>query len=168
MRYHNITTDDMLNGDGLRVVLWLAGCEHHCQGCQNPLTWDPNNGLYFDKAAIEEIYAELGKNHISGLTISGGDPLHPVNSDDVLRLVRDVKLLFFKTVWLYTGYLWEEVNDLPGIELVDVLVDGPYIENLRDDNYPWAGSTNQRVIDVQRTLELGSIVLHKTNSCIYY
>lgn len=164
MRYHNITTDDMLNGDGLRVVLWVAGCEHHCAGCQNPLTWDHNNGLYFDNAAMQEIYSELDKDYISGITLSGGDPLHPANRDYTLDwIARSVKKMFYKTVWLYTGYLWEEVKDLPGMKFVDVLVDGPYREELKDVNYPWAGSTNQRVIDVQKSLELGSVVLYKTN-----
>ncbi len=79
MRYHNITKDDMLNGDGLRVVLWLSGCMHCCKGCHNPLTWDANGGLLFDEAAREEIYEQLDKPYISGVTFSGGDPLHPAN-----------------------------------------------------------------------------------------
>ena len=77
MRYHNITKDDMLNGDGLRVVLWVAGCTHCCKDCQNPITWDPNGGLLFDDAAKEEIFEQLEKSYISGITFSGGDPLHP-------------------------------------------------------------------------------------------
>ena len=77
MRYHNITTDDMLNGEGLRTVLWTAGCGHQCKGCQNPVTWDPEGGLLFDEAAETELFAKLGKDYISGLTFSGGDPLFP-------------------------------------------------------------------------------------------
>ena len=76
MRYHNITKDDMLNGDGLRVVLWVAGCEHHCPNCQNPVTWDINGGLEFDEAAKKEIFDELEKNYVSCITFSGGDPLN--------------------------------------------------------------------------------------------
>ena len=79
MRYHNITKDDMLNGDGLRVVLWVAGCGHHCKGCQNPITWDPNGGIPFDDAAKAEIFEQLDKDYISGITFSGGDPLHEAN-----------------------------------------------------------------------------------------
>ena len=79
MRYHNITKDDMLNGDGLRVVLWVAGCAHCCKGCQNPVTWDPDGGLPFDGAARAEIFEQLDKSYISGITFSGGDPLHPSN-----------------------------------------------------------------------------------------
>lgn len=83
MRYHNITKDDMLNGDGLRVVLWVAGCSHCCEQCQNPITWDPNGGLLFDEEAKKEIFDQLDKPYISGITFSGGDPLHPANRLDV-------------------------------------------------------------------------------------
>ena len=79
MRYHNITKDDMLNGDGLRVVLWVAGCAHKCKGCHNPITWDPEGGLEFEQNARNEIFAELDKHYVSGITFSGGDPLHPAN-----------------------------------------------------------------------------------------
>ena len=85
MRYHNITKDDMLNGSGLRVVLWVAGCGHHCPGCHNPITHDPNGGIPFDDAAKEEIFAELKKDYINGITFSGGDPLHPVNVNSLIK-----------------------------------------------------------------------------------
>ena len=91
MRYHNITKDDMLNGDGLRVVLWVAGCEHCCKGCQNPITWDAAGGLAFDEAAKAEIFEQLDKNYISGITFSGGDPLHPANRIDVRNLAMEIK-----------------------------------------------------------------------------
>ena len=94
MRYHNITKDDMLNGDGLRVVLWVAGCEHHCPNCQNPVTWDINGGLEFDEAAKKEIFDELEKNYVSGLTFSGGDPLHTQNRKDVGALIEEIKEKF--------------------------------------------------------------------------
>ena len=86
MRYHNITKEDMLNGDGIRVVLWVAGCEHHCKNCQNPITWDVAGGIPFDKAAEDELFEALSKPHISGITFSGGDPLHPFNRDEAFRL----------------------------------------------------------------------------------
>lgn len=159
MNYHNITTDDMCNGDGLRVVLWVAGCEHHCANCQNPVTWNPSDGIKFDGDALDELVAELKKDYISGLTLSGGDPLHPDNRFVSLSLALMTKLFFNKTVWLYTGYLWEEIKDLKGIEYVDVVVDGEYIEELSDVQYHWAGSTNQRVIDVKKSLEIGEVVL---------
>lgn len=160
VNYHNITTDDMLNGDGLRTVLWVAGCEHRCCGCQNPITWDVNGGIPFDIYAETELYSYLYEDYISGVTFSGGDPLHPHNRDVVLRLARDIREHFpTKTVWLYTGYLWEEISHLPGIECVDILVDGKFISQLADKKYHWAGSTNQRVIDVKKSLETGKIVL---------
>lgn len=158
MKYHNITTDDMLNGDGLRVVLWVAGCEHHCVGCQNPITWNPDYGLIFDTKAENELFAELRKPYISGITFSGGDPLHPKNRNTIMRLAMLAKFLYRKTVWLYTGYLWEDICDLPGIENIDVLVDGKFIQELADITYHWAGSTNQRVIDVAESLKQGCAV----------
>lgn len=162
MNYHNIETDSMLNGDGLRVVLWLAGCEHHCRNCQNPLTWNPEGGIKFDDSAWKEIQAELEKHYISGITFSGGDPLHPANRNEVLKLATLAKHLYGKSIWLYTGYDWEQIRRTPGIENIDVIVDGKFIEELADMNYPWAGSTNQRVIDVKKSLELGEVVLYTT------
>lgn len=159
MNYHNITKDDLRNGDGLRVVLWLAGCEHHCPGCQNPITWDPDGGLKFDSDALQELLDDLDHDYISGITFSGGDPLHPNNREGVTMIASFVKELFGKTVWIYTGYLWEKVKDLPVMQYVDVLVDGPFIQELADVKYPWAGSTNQRVIDVQKSLKTGEVIL---------
>ena len=105
MNYHNITKDDMLNGDGLRVVLWLAGCTHCCDGCQNPQTWDASGGIEFDKKAEDELFEALAQDHISGITFSGGDPLHPFNRETVLELAKKVKTQFKnKTVWMYTGF----------------------------------------------------------------
>lgn len=160
MYYHNITTDDMLNGDGLRTVLWVAGCNHHCKGCQNPMTWPINSGIPFGPAAETELYSKLYKSYISGVTFSGGDPLHPLNRSMVFHLAKYIKkYIQGKTVWMYTGYLWEEVKDLPGMRWVDILVDGEFKEELADVTYCWAGSTNQRVIDVHKSLESGEVVL---------
>lgn len=161
MRYHNITKDDMLNGDGLRVVLWVAGCSHGCRNCHNPITWDICGGIPFDEAAKEEIFEQLRENYVSGITFSGGDPLHMQNRDETGELVREIHEKFpEKTIWLYTGYLWEEVKDLPYIPMIDVLVDGRFVEELKDSNLHWKGSANQRVIDVKKTLEAGEVVLH--------
>ena len=161
MRYHNITKDDMLNGDGLRVVLWVSGCSHHCKGCQNPMTWNPDDGLFFDEAAKMELFTELSKDYISGVTFSGGDPLYLLNVATITELAEEIKEKFQnKTIWIYTGYLWEQVRGLQVILFADVLVDGEYVEALRDTQLPWRGSSNQRVIDVKRTLTTGTIVLH--------
>ena len=151
----------MKNGDGLRVVLWLAGCAHHCKNCQNPITWDPEGGLPFDEAAKQELFAELDKDYISGITFSGGDPLYPAGREELYALIQEVKERYpHKTIWLYTGYLWEEIRDLPLISCLDVVVDGPFVEELKDNNLPWKGSSNQRVIDVKTTLQLKKTVLY--------
>ena len=153
MNYHNITKEDMLNGDGLRVVLWVAGCNHQCKGCHNPITWDENGGLPFDKEAEDELFEALDKPHIDGITFSGGDPLFPANRSEVLRLVKKTREKFpQKTIWLYTGYKWDDVKDLDGIELVDILVDGEFVEELKDNNLHWVGSANQRVLNVKALL----------------
>lgn len=161
MRYHNITKDDMLNGDGLRVVLWVAGCNHCCKECHNPITWDPNGGLEFDAAAKKEIFDELGKSYVSGITFSGGDPLHLNNSYDVTELAKEIKEQFpEKTIWLYTGATWEDICNMELIEYVDVLVDGEFECDKKDANLHWKGSSNQRVIDVKETRKTGNLVLH--------
>ncbi|MCC8161516.1 MAG: anaerobic ribonucleoside-triphosphate reductase activating protein [Oscillospiraceae bacterium] len=160
MRYHNITKDDMLNGDGLRVVLWVAGCEHECRGCQNPVTWDICGGLEFDDDAKKEIFAELEKPYISGITLSGGDPLHTMNRADTGRLIEEIAGKFpNKTIWLYTGYEWQEVKNLPYMKYVDVMVDGEFVERLKDNKLQWRGSSNQKVIDVKKSIEIGKVVL---------
>ena len=163
MNYHNITKDDMLNGDGLRVVLWVSGCSHGCKGCHNQVTWDPEDGLPFDEDAKQEIFEELKKSYISGITLSGGDPLFPGNRSTIGELITEIKNKFpEKTVWLHTGFTWEEVMemDLPFLPLVDILVDGRFVESLQDNKLHWKGSSNQRVIDVQASLELHRIVLY--------
>lgn len=165
MKYHNITTDDMNNGDGLRVVLWVSGCEHHCKCCQNPVTWNKDEGIEFGIRERKEIYRELNKKHITGITFSGGDPLFSINKGTVFLLCKDIKEKFHrKTIWIYTGYEWEHIIQdkrmMAIMKYVDVVVDGKFVEELKDINYPWAGSTNQRVIDVQRSLKEGQVVLH--------
>ena len=165
MNYHNITKDDMLNGDGLRVVLWVAGCTHHCKNCQNPITWDVAGGLPFDKEAEDELFEALDKPYISGITFSGGDPLHFLNRDEVFRLVKKCREMFpQKTIWIYTGYLWDDVKDCKGLELADVLVDGEFEEKLKDNNLHWVGSSNQKIIDIKQSLKTGEIVLYHTTS----
>lgn len=163
MNYHNITTDDMLNGDGLRTVLWVAGCTHHCHNCQNPITWDITGGLLFDEKAEEELFEKLSKPYISGITFSGGDPLHPFNREEVFRLIKKIRQeLPQKTIWLYTGFTWEEIMDIPEIADIDVVAEGKFVEALLDPKLHWVGSSNQRVINVKQTLESGNVVLHET------
>lgn len=161
MRYHNITKNDMLNGDGLRVVLWVSGCNHCCKECHNPITWDANGGLEFDISAKEELFAELGKSYINGVTFSGGDPLHINNVYEITDLAKEIREKFpYKTIWLYTGSVWESIKDMELMKYVDVLVDGEFECDKKDANLHWKGSSNQRVIDVQETLKKGKVVLH--------
>lgn len=178
MNYHNITYPDQNNGDGLRIVLWVAGCEHHCVNCQNQQTWSPQSGIPFDENAMSEILNELKKDYISGITFSGGDPLHPKNVQNVLKIVDEIRVSYpTKNIWLYTGYTWEQImypivtDDLNlerdyiikiRKELVskcDVLIDGRYVDELRDVSLHWRGSSNQRVINVQETLKQNKIIL---------
>ena len=160
MNYHNITVDDMKNGDGLRTVLWVSGCDHRCRGCQNPQTWPENSGILFDQAAHDELFEALSRDYMTGITFSGGDPLYCSNIETVGALIQEIReKLPQKTIWLYTGSLFEDIRRLPFISQIDVIVDGPYIEDIRDPQLHWKGSKNQRVIDVKRTLEEGQIVL---------
>nr|DAM39315.1 MAG TPA: 4Fe-4S single cluster domain protein [Caudoviricetes sp.]DAS11702.1 MAG TPA: 4Fe-4S single cluster domain protein [Caudoviricetes sp.] len=177
MNYHNITYPDQNNGDGLRIVLWVAGCEHHCTNCQNQQTWSPQSGIPFDKNAMNEILNELKKDYISGITFSGGDPLHPQNVQNVLKIVDEIRVSYpTKNIWLYTGYTWEQImhpviTDINSEQLkmlqmrkelvskCNVLIDGRYVDELRDISLHWRGSSNQRVINVQETLKQKQIVL---------
>ena len=146
MNYHNITHEDMLNGDGLRVVLWVSGCNHNCKGCHNPETHDINSGIPFDEKAKEELFEYLNKEYIDGITFSGGDPLHPNNRETVTQLAKIVKNKFKKTVWLYTGYKYEEIKDLIIMKYIDVLIDDEFKIELKDEKLNWRGSSNQRII----------------------
>ena len=177
MNYHNITYPDQNIGDGLRIVLWVAGCEHHCTNCQNQQTWSPQSGIPFDKNAMNEILNELKKDYISGITFSGGDPLHPKNVQNVLKIVDEIRVSYpTKNIWLYTGYTWEQImhpviTDINSEQLkmlqmrkelvskCNVLIDGRYVDELRDISLHWRGSSNQRVINVQETLKQKQIVL---------
>ena len=179
INYHNITHDDMNNGDGLRVVLWLSGCSHHCYNCQNPQTWNPDSGIPFDESAKQEIFTELSKDYVSGITFSGGDPLHENNLDEVLKLVQEIRNLFpEKTIWLYTGFTWNQVvhpivtDDINPerdkilekrktiISLCNIVVDGEYIDEQQDVTLKWRGSKNQRCIDIQQSFKQNKIILH--------
>lgn len=161
MRFHNITKDDMLNGDGLRVVLWVAGCSHHCKECQNPITWDPNGGISFEESNLQEIFHELDQDYVDGITFSGGDPLHEDNRDEIETLCKQIREKYpSKTIWLYTGYTWEEIHNWSIIKYIDVLVDGRFELSQKDITLQWKGSSNQRVIDVQDSLKMGKVVLH--------
>lgn len=165
MNYHNITTDDMLNGEGLRVVLWVSGCEMGCKGCQNPETHDHCSGVWFDEQAENELFEKLSAPHIDGITFSGGHPLMDCNLGKVYDLIVKIRDNFpTKTIWLYTGYTWEQLQQdfrrKHIVEMCDVVCDGRFVEELLDVNKPWVGSSNQRVIDVKQTVNNRQIVLY--------
>lgn len=163
MNYHNITKEDMNNGDGLRTVLWVAGCEHHCKECQNPVTWDPCGGIPFDDDAMKELMESIDHDYISGITFSGGDPLATYNRECVLEIIKKIRKNFpKKSIWVYSGYTFNQLlKDAEEIlKNIDVLVDGQYHCNERDVSLKWRGSTNQNVIDVQETLKTGELSLH--------
>lgn len=156
MNYHDISHDNMQNGEGLRTVLWVAGCPHHCKGCQNPSTWDPEGGIIFDDAAWDELFDALDKDYCSGLTLSGGDPLSEWCRKVVSTIVAEFRQRYGfgkKTIWVYTGYTMDELRklktDSPALSYilknVDVIVDGPYIEEQRNIHRLWCGSENQRI-----------------------
>ena len=148
MNYHNITKCDMLNGEGVRVVLWVSGCVHACPNCHNQQTWNPNSGIPFDDEALKEIYAELENPYVDGITFSGGDPLHPLNYNTVLWLCNQIKLKFpNKNIWVYTGYHLNTIKLIYSdiLEYADVIVDGKFIEALKSPDKHWVGSSNQRI-----------------------
>lgn len=173
MNYHKIEKTSVANGTGIRVVLWLSGCSLHCKGCQNPETWDCNSGQPFTWEAKQEMYAALKQNHIQGITFSGGHPLEESNVEAVLDLIMEIRALYpKKDIWLYTGWTWESIFDRTHdilydnireqvIRLCDVVVDGPYVERLKDITLKWRGSSNQRVIDVQKSLSANAVVLYE-------
>lgn len=177
MKYHNITKADMLNGEGLRVVLWTSGCIHHCPACQNALTWDAEDGVDFTDETINEIYEELDHDWCAGLTLSGGDPLFIPNRKVIRDLVMNVKKRYpEKTIWSYTGYTWEELQEQLKtdeylkeiLENIDVLLEGRFVLKLAEEKLRYVGSANQRIIDVPNTLKQKEIVLYIDNSDIAY
>lgn len=184
MNYSGISECDVLNGTGFRVVLFVSGCSHRCYNCQNPKTWDKNFGHPFTEKTKQYIFNCLDKDYIDGITITGGDPLHENNLDEVLKLIQEIRISFpAKTIWLYTGFCWNDIMcsfaglqadcvvlDKKDIEAwekrkkiisnVNVLVDGEYIDEQRDLTLKWRGSKNQHVIDVKQSLAQNKMVLY--------
>lgn len=158
MNYMQISHCDTLNGEGLRTVLWVSGCSHNCEHCQNPFSHDCKTGVNFDEKAKEELFKDLKEDWCSGITFSGGDPLYEKNRSTVIELAKEIKEKFpKKNIWLYTGYTWNEiVNDETMIDVlkyVDTVVDGPFVESLRDPSLEWRGSSNQNIIDVKKRIQ---------------
>ena len=173
MNYATIKWCDIANGEGVRVSLFVSGCTHRCKNCFNEVAWDFSYGEPFDESVQTKILNELALDYIAGLSLLGGEPLEPQNQEVLLPFIKEVKRRFpEKTIWCYTGFVLDEKKGVLKekkkntpytqelISLFDVLVDGAYIEKLKDIRLKFRGSSNQRVIDVQKTLERGECVLY--------
>ena len=151
MNYGGIIKNDIANGPGVRVSLFVSGCRNHCPGCFQPETWDFDYGEPFTDDTEEELIRALRPSWIQGLSILGGDPMEPENQAALLPFLQRVRAeLPGKDVWLYTGYRIEEIQQSPLLPLVDVIVDGPFIESEKDISLAFRGSRNQRIIPLQK------------------
>lgn len=158
MNYATIKKYDIANGIGVRVSLFVSGCNHRCKGCFNSEAWDFNYGKKFDVNAENEILHVLEKPYIKGLSVLGGEPLQ--QDSTLLEFLRKVKSKFpNKSIWLYTGYTYEQIKDKKELDYIDVLVDGKFVEALKDISLQFRGSSNQRIIDVKATKENSKIIL---------
>ncbi len=170
MNYAEIKNCDIANGPGVRVSLFVSGCTHHCEGCFNEMTWDFGYGAPFDDDVQEKLLTELAPDYIAGLTLLGGEPLEYGNMQGLLPLVREAKKRYpHKTIWCYTGYLferdvlerfcaqWEGMREF--LNCIDVLVDGEFVLEKKDISLQFRGSSNQRIIDVKKSLKSGETVL---------
>lgn len=162
MNYAKIKPVDVANGEGVRVSLFVSGCSHHCKGCFNAELWNYNAGEFFTTETVQEIIDLCSNSYITGLSLLGGEPLDPKNLQQVTILAHVFKKFFpHKTIWCYTGYRWEEVKQLQIMEYIDVLVDGKFVEDLKDPRLKFRGSSNQRIIDVKKSRESGKVFLRK-------
>lgn len=152
MNYCKYIAIDVVNGEGTRCTLFVAGCEHHCKGCYNKSTWSSEAGFLFDKELENRIIADLQNTRIplKGLSLSGGDPLMPCNLSAVYSLCERVKRETGKSIWLWTGYTFENLSETQKtiLKYVDVLIDGKFVEELKDLSLPFRGSSNQRIIEL--------------------
>lgn len=169
MNYAKINKNDIANGSGVRVTLFVSGCTHHCKGCFNEEAWDFNYGEIFTADTEAELLEALAPSYIKGLTLLGGEPMEPQNQRVLVEFLKKVKGTYpQKTVWCYSGYTLEqltgesrarcEVTDQM-LSLIDVLVDGKFVEELKDISLRFKGSSNQRLIDLKATLQSGEVVL---------
>lgn len=161
MRYNKIRKMDISNGPGVRVSIFVQGCVFNCKNCFNPETHDFNGGKEFTDETIEKVLKLCENENVEGLSILGGEPMHPTNIDGVTKLAKEFKKRFpNKNLWAWTGYNFEKyIKDKEIAKYLDVLVDGLYVEELHSPILHWRGSSNQRVIDVQKSLKEGKTVL---------
>ena len=176
MHVGEVMTADVANGEGMRVSVFVSGCRNHCKGCFQPQTWDFNYGREYTPEIEQFIIDELSKSYYDGITILGGDPMEPENQEPVLRLLRRIKKeLPDKNVWAYTGYVYDR-DLVPGgkrfvdgvtrelLESIDILIDGRFVEELKNLMLNFRGSGNQRLIKMNETLETGKVVLSELNN----
>lgn len=176
MHVGEVMTADVANGEGMRVSVFVSGCRNHCKGCFQPQTWDFNYGREYTPEIEQFIIDELSKSYYDGITILGGDPMEPENQEPVLRLLRRIKKeLPDKNVWAYTGYVYDR-DLVPGgkrfvdgvtrelLESIDILIDGRFVEELKNLMLNFRGSGNQRIIKMKETLETGQVVLSELNN----
>ena len=160
MRYNKIRKMDISNGSGVRVSIFMQGCHFHCKDCFNSETWDFKGGKEYTDETINRVLELCEKEYIVGLSILGGEPLHPKNIDGTTKLAKMFKEKYpNKNLWVWTGFLFENVKDNEVFKYIDVLVDGQFKTELFDPTLRWKGSSNQRVIDVKKSLDKGKIVL---------
>lgn len=161
MRYNVIRKMDISNGPGVRVSVFMQGCEFHCKNCFNPETWNFEGGNEFSQNTIDEVLELCDKSHIKGLSILGGEPMHPKNIEATTKLAKAFKEKYpNKNLWVWSGFKFDEdLKDKEVLKYVDVLVDGRYSDELHNPKLKWRGSSNQRVIDVQKSLKEHKIEL---------
>jgi len=155
MKYNIVRKMDISNGPGVRVSVFMQGCEFHCKNCFNPETWSFENGKDFTQSTIDEVLNLCDQDYIKGLSILGGEPMHPKNIDGTTKLAKAFKEKYpNKNLWVWSGFKFDEdLKDKEVMKYVDVLVDGRYVDEMHNPNLKWRGSTNQRVIDVQKSLK---------------
>ncbi len=169
MHYSDIKYADMIDGEGIRVSVFVSGCSHGCKGCFNVDTWNPTFGEVFDESVQDEIlnYFKKYGDNLQGLSLLGGDPTYPLNIEPLKEFVLKFKNIYSdKNIWIWSGYKWEYIYKnkklLSLVSLCDVLVDGKFVEELKDLNLKYRGSSNQRIIDIQKSLKEEKLNFYKT------
>ena len=160
MRYNKIRKMDISNGPGIRVSIFMQGCSFHCKDCFNSETWDFKAGKEFNDDVINKVLDLASLPHIVGLSILGGEPMHPNNREGTIKLAKAFKKRYpNKDIWVWSGYLFDELKDIEGLSYIDTLVDGRFVLEQANPTLKFRGSSNQRVIDVKKSLEAGNVVL---------
>ena len=163
MRYNKVRKMDISNGPGVRVSIFMQGCTFNCKNCFNPETHDFMGGEEFTEDTINEVLKLCENEHVEGLSILGGEPMHPINIEGTTELAKKFKEKFpDKNLWIWTGFLFDkDLQNKEVLKYIDVLVDGQYVDELRDQRLKYCGSSNQRVIDIQKSLKDGKVVLYQ-------